>query len=256
MITNERQHRIGKAEIKRFDEAIEAARSNLASSDVHPRLHQAMIEGLESQRDELLADVSQYEALREGKVRRRVLASLVDLPAALIEGRIAARLTQRELGTRLGLPEQQIQRYEKTLYAGVSLDRLQAVAEATGTSIEKVVKFGVAQKASTTARARSASRRAAASSRARAKEGGKAMSRRRTSNAAASAAGKTLSSKSVPKAAKKAAASDLAQVRNNKTTSKSAASAAGKTLGSKRSTTAAKKAAASDLSQSARKKKR
>jgi hypothetical protein len=74
-------------------------------------------------------------------------------------------------------------------------------------------------------------------------------SSRRTGKRAASAAGKTLRSKTAPKAARRAAASDLAQVGNSKRTSPRAASAAGKTLGSKSASKAAKRAAASDLAQ-------
>ncbi len=58
------------------------------------------------------------------KVRRRRARSLRELPVLLIEGRIVAGLTQCQLGERLGLSEQQIQRYEATMYSGASLDRL------------------------------------------------------------------------------------------------------------------------------------
>ena len=75
----------------------------------------------------------------------------------------------------------------------------------------------------------------------------------RTGKAAASAAGKTLASKSAPKQAKRAAGSALAQVGNSNRTSRAAASAAGKTLASKSASKQAKRAAASDLSQRARK---
>jgi hypothetical protein len=77
----------------------------------------------------------------------------------------------------------------------------------------------------------------------------------KTGKAAASAAGRTLSSKTASPAAKRAAASDLGQVGNNKQTGPAAASAAGKTLRSKTAPAAARRAAASDLSQRAQKKR-
>jgi hypothetical protein len=80
------------------------------------------------------------------------------------------------------------------------------------------------------------------------------MASGKTGKAAASAAGKTLGSKTASKAAKSAAASDLAQVGNSKVTGAKAASAAGKTLGSKGASKAAKSGAASDLAQRGRKK--
>jgi transcriptional regulator with XRE-family HTH domain len=277
MITNERQHRITKAEIRRFEQAIAQAEQEEAPTGVDPRLQVAMIEGLRSQLADLVEEVERYEALRAGKVKRRVLTSLLDFPAALIEARIVRQLTQKELGKRLQLAEQQIQRYESTRYAGASLERLQEVADALGVTVKKSIDFAVPATASggerreagTTAAGRewrqrrttaTASDRTASSSlsskRGRAtKKGSERMGGKKTGKAAASAAGKTLASKSASKTAKRAAASDLAQVGNRKVTGKKAASSAGKTLASKSASKTAKKAAASDLSQ-ARQKKR
>ena len=47
------------------------------------------------------------------------------------------------LAEKLGLKEQQIQRYEATLYAGLSLERLQEVADTLGLEIEERVKYTV-----------------------------------------------------------------------------------------------------------------
>jgi transcriptional regulator with XRE-family HTH domain len=52
---------------------------------------------------------------------------------------LLAGLSQKELATRLGLREQQIQRYEAKRYAGASLDRVQAVADALGVQIQERV---------------------------------------------------------------------------------------------------------------------
>jgi DNA-binding Xre family transcriptional regulator len=141
MITNERQYRIAKAEAQKFDRAIVAARGEKPSPGVHPRVHEAMIESLESELAILREQLDHYEALKAGKVRQRKVNSLRELPVLLIEGRIAAGLTQRQLADRLGLPEQQIQRYESTLYSGVGLDRLQEVADALGLEIEERVTY-------------------------------------------------------------------------------------------------------------------
>jgi hypothetical protein len=77
----------------------------------------------------------------------------------------------------------------------------------------------------------------------------------RTGKRAASAASKTLRSKSASKTSKRAAASDLAQVGNRKVTGRKAASAAGKTLRSKSASKTARRAAASDLAQRQRSKR-
>jgi DNA-binding Xre family transcriptional regulator len=141
VITNERQYRITNSEARKFEQAIAVARGRQPSPDVDPRIHQAMIESLESELAILREDLDRYEALKAGKVKKRRVRSLRELPVLLIEGRIAAGLTQRQLADRLGLPEQQIQRYEATMYSGVSLDRLQEVADALGLEIEERVTY-------------------------------------------------------------------------------------------------------------------
>jgi len=247
MITNERQHRITRAEIRRFEDALAHAHAD-EPGDLDSRILRAMIEGLESQLEELREQVQQYEALRNGDVRRRVITSLTDVPETLIELRIVRHLTQKELARRLGLPEQQGQRYERTRYAGVAIERLQAVADAVGLDFKKTIDY--APPRTTKAQARHKSSVTAQ------RKGGVPMAGRKTGKAAASAAGKTLGSKTASKTAKRAAASDLAQVGNKKVTGKKAASSAGKTLASKSASKTAKRAAASDLSQRARNKKK
>lgn len=137
MIANERQYRTAKLEAERFEEAI--AVSDLENSGTHPRLRQAMREGLESELHQLREQIAEYEALRGGQVREIEVRSLDELPDALIRARIAAGLTQRELAERLGLPEQQVQRYEATRYAGASLTRIQEVTRALGIDVDDFV---------------------------------------------------------------------------------------------------------------------
>jgi HTH-type transcriptional regulator / antitoxin HigA len=165
MITNERQHRISRAEAKRFEKAIEHAERQAQGGELHPRLQRAMVDGLRSQLDELREEISKYEDLRKGKIRKRISTSLLDLPDALVEGRIVRGLTQKELGKKLGLAEQQVQRYEATRYAGVSLERLQEVADAVGVKLTKTIEYDVSSarsRAKRAARGEKASRKKAA----------------------------------------------------------------------------------------------
>lgn len=52
------------------------------------------------------------------------------LPEMLIEERLRLGLTQKHLAEKMGLKEQQIQRYEATRYQSASLRRLTEVAKA------------------------------------------------------------------------------------------------------------------------------
>lgn len=143
MITNERQYRIAKAWLGRFEHDLAAHDAAPRDADIHPRIHEATREALASEGDELREQMRRYEQLRDGEVAGRETNSLRDLPIALIEGRIAARLTQRALAERLGVVQQQVQRWESSSYAGVGLDRLQDVADALGMTIHETVTYAI-----------------------------------------------------------------------------------------------------------------
>ena len=142
MITNERQYRITRSWLKRFEQARDGVEQD--DHTLHPRARQALRDQYESQIEELRSELAQYEALRRGQVAVLELQSLRELPEALIQARTATGLTQKALAERLDLKEQQIQRYEATRYAGVSLERLQAVADALGVVIREQVVLPVA----------------------------------------------------------------------------------------------------------------
>ena len=78
---------------------------------------------------------------RDGRIGQRELGSLRDFPTALIEARIVAGLTQKQLGELLEVKEQQIQRWEANLYSGVGVERLQDVADALGMEVKATVDY-------------------------------------------------------------------------------------------------------------------
>ena len=139
MITNERQYRISKAEAERFEQAL--VHSDEQTAHLHPLLAQAMRDGLQSQLNDLREDIATYEQVRDGAVTVLEFDSLEQLPDALIQARIAAGLTHKELARRVGIREQQIQRYEATRYAGAALRRIQQVANVLGIRISERVEL-------------------------------------------------------------------------------------------------------------------
>jgi HTH-type transcriptional regulator/antitoxin HigA len=128
MITNEKQYRSARAAIDRFN--AEIADLGNAQDGVHPALRRAQIAGLESQAAELDAEVREYEHLQSGAVTTFEAEGLADLPDILIRARIARGMSQRDLGTFVGVAEQQIQRYEAERYRSASLERLSEIAAA------------------------------------------------------------------------------------------------------------------------------
>lgn len=137
MITNERQYRITRGWLERFEQARVGAEEQ--AIHLHPRARQALRDQYDSQIEELRADLADYEALRGGHVTVLELDSLTELPDALIRARAASGLSQAALAERLGLKKQQIQRYEATRYARVGIERLQTVADALGVKIREQV---------------------------------------------------------------------------------------------------------------------
>lgn len=129
MITNERQLQIARRDIERFQSALDG---DMSEAGVDPLILQAQREAAEFQIRELQAQIDGYVSLRSGKVREFRIASLSELPNALISCRIASGMTQRELADRLSLKEQQIQRYEMQNYQGASFSRIADVADAVG----------------------------------------------------------------------------------------------------------------------------
>lgn len=145
MITNERQYKITRSEAERFRKAIsELAAGKAMRPDVHPRLLQAEREAMESQLADLQAELSEYERLKAADLSMISISSFDELADGLIKARIASGLSQKALAERLGLKEQQIQRYEAERYASASYQRLRDVAGALGVRIKNDILLPVA----------------------------------------------------------------------------------------------------------------
>lgn len=138
MIKNERQYRITKAQVAAFDTTLSQLEQNPASS-LHKLLVKAQLDALRSQRADLQTEVGEYESLRDNRPPVIEARSLDELPRALIRARIAVGLSQKDLAEKMGLKEQQLQRYEATDYESASLSRIREVAAALGVRVSESV---------------------------------------------------------------------------------------------------------------------
>ena len=131
MIKNERQYKITKAQADRFSETLERLEMDAGEgAEVHPLLAKARRDAVRSQLADLETELAEYEALKKGEFRIEGLNVVAGLPDVLIKARIAQGLTQKELAERMGLKEQQIQKYEASDYASASFARIREVADA------------------------------------------------------------------------------------------------------------------------------
>lgn len=142
MITNDRQYRITKSQLRRLREAVEAydveAEAQRTQSEV---LAKAELDALKSECDVLAEQVEEYEALKAGTVVTLRAETLEQLPLILIRGRIARGMSQRELADSVGLKEQQIQRYEAERFSSANLGRLAEIARALRLDVSEVAEL-------------------------------------------------------------------------------------------------------------------
>jgi len=136
MIQNERQYKITRSKLKEL--SIDRATLDLPT-DLHPRQILARKNSLGILIGELEQEIAEYDRLKSGQITQFPIESLQDLPRVMIEARIAAGLTQKELAEKIGVQEQQIQRYEANNYRAVGFDRLQEIMSALDITIGKTV---------------------------------------------------------------------------------------------------------------------
>jgi HTH-type transcriptional regulator / antitoxin HipB len=128
MIQNERQYKITQTKLRDLEKDLD--RLNSPDPDLHPRKILARQNSLKILIGELQQEVMEYEQLKSGQITQFPLHSIQDLPMVMIKARIAAGMTQKELAEKIGVQEQQIQRYEFNQYHAVGFDRLQEVLSA------------------------------------------------------------------------------------------------------------------------------
>ena len=141
MIKNERQYRITKAQVARFSDAVRRSRRETAATKVdHPLIHKAKTRGstvpIEGLGGRGLKSTNCFNRETEPIIE---VESFEELSVAMIKARIAAGMSQKDLAERLGMKEQQIQRYESTDYAGASFSRLAEIVKALGVSLHEAV---------------------------------------------------------------------------------------------------------------------
>lgn len=137
MIQNERQYKITQTKLR--DLKLDRATLDLPDFDLHPRLILARKNSLNILIGELEQEIAEYDRLKSGQITKFPIESLQDLPNVMIKARIAVGMTQKELAEKIGVQEQQIQRYEANNYRAVGFDRLQEVMSALDMRISQAV---------------------------------------------------------------------------------------------------------------------
>jgi ribosome-binding protein aMBF1 (putative translation factor) len=128
MIKNEREYKITKAALARFEaslEQIERLRFKGGKNTAKLKLQEAAAKSMLS---ELQEQIAEYDQLKRGKFKLSALDVVETIPINLIRARIALGWTQKDLAQRLGTTEQQIQKYESTDYESASFRKIAEIA--------------------------------------------------------------------------------------------------------------------------------
>ena len=123
MIKNEREYKITKSQLRKFQDAY----TLLQNQQKNDEIIEIEKEALFSQIKEIEEEIVDYENLANGRINNLDISDISQLPQILIKARILSGLTQKELADKLSLKEQQIQKYETTEYCSASFKRLQEV---------------------------------------------------------------------------------------------------------------------------------
>lgn len=85
--------------------------------------------------EHIIHPAMRYNELYKGPTADFIVSDLDGLGEALIKARILKDWSQRELGERLGVKHQQIQRWEKSGWQKAQMWKLQEVAEVLGVQL-------------------------------------------------------------------------------------------------------------------------
>jgi HTH-type transcriptional regulator/antitoxin HipB len=132
MIKNEKQYKITKKKLQVIYKEIEriiAGREHLLAKD---ELNLVSLQVLQRQ---LEKEIDAYDLLKELNSPIPRERSIDELPELLIEFKILSGLTQREFSQKIGMKEQQLQRYEAENFNSISFKNLLKILHAIGLEV-------------------------------------------------------------------------------------------------------------------------
>jgi HTH-type transcriptional regulator / antitoxin HipB len=138
VIQNEHQYKITQTKLRDLAQSLASLAVN--PSNLSPRLLEAEKQGIQVLVARLQLEIAEYDHLKQQKTLITI-AAIDELAIGLIKARISAGMTQKELAAKIGVQEQQIQRYEETRYASASLVRLVEIARALEIRLTRPVEF-------------------------------------------------------------------------------------------------------------------
>src|SRR5882757_3652645 len=109
--------------------ALKRKKTNLANNK------ELILISLSDVRVDMEKEVEDYRLLKANKAKILKSRSISELPSLIIEYKIASGLTQKEFSQKIGMKEQQLQRYEAENFQGISFKNLLKILQAIGLEI-------------------------------------------------------------------------------------------------------------------------
>ncbi|MFD1355726.1 XRE family transcriptional regulator [Methylorubrum suomiense] len=133
VVLNEREARAARTAVAEFDRLLSSEKTfEPIKAGLPPQVVNALYKSYSRQRQDLVSLINAYETAKQGDYKDLQKRAGRDPGLSLIVARIARDLTQKDLARKLGLKEQQIQRYEADRYRSISLGNFQRVAAVLG----------------------------------------------------------------------------------------------------------------------------
>ena len=141
IILNEKELRDARARIEAFNNALATEASIQRVMDgLPPEVVRQVTTTMRSERDDLATAIEAYETAKDtGNAVPLEGRADQDPGLTLIVARIAKGYSQRELAWRLGLKEQQVQRYEADRYSSISMKNYGRVAALLGVKLTAAI---------------------------------------------------------------------------------------------------------------------
>ena len=132
MIKNEKQYKITKKKLADLNEAIVRKQSIL---DPLPAKDRLILVSLQDMQGQLENEIAAYDHLKSSMSSLPDERSIDDLPELLIEFKVRSGLTQKEFSRKIGMKEQQLQRYEAENFRSISFKNLLKILHAIGLEV-------------------------------------------------------------------------------------------------------------------------
>ena len=134
MIQNQHQYQVTQNKLKELERGLIELLE--IKDTLRPRQFSARQNSLSGMIQTLKQEIVEYESLtkQENPIK---IASIKELPLALIKARIALGMTQKELAEKMGVKEQQVQRDEANQYSNAGFYRIAEVADALEIKIKE-----------------------------------------------------------------------------------------------------------------------